>query len=172
MTIKNLNDMPYKNWSGGKTIELFRDQTDFNIRISCAYIDAGESSFSDFSGYKRILHILEGKTALDIQGEKVLLREGQDIYFDGSQKVTSKNDIEVLDFNIIYRSDTVKVDFYRKTKEISLQKVRSMLIFSKEDGTRLYLGDKRLILNKNDFILFDSEIGGCSIEGEFLAVTF
>lgn len=172
MTIKNLKDMPNKKWAGGKTIELFRDQADFNIRISCAYIDIGESVFSDFSGYQRILHILEGKTTLNIDKSEVQLTENQTIYFDGNQDVTSKNDIDVLDFNIIYKKDVIEASFSKKIKETLNKKTDNIFIFSREDGTKLYFKDRILTLNENDFVLLDEKIKEYRIEGSFLAVTF
>lgn len=172
MIIKNLKDMPAKKWAGGKTIELFRDQSDFNIRISCAYIDIGESIFSDFSGYQRILHILEGKTTLNIDKNEVQLAEDQTIHFDGKQDVTSKNDIDVLDFNVIYKKDIIDASFSKITKQTLNKKTDNIFIFSREDETKVYFENSTLTLNKNDFILLDTKIKECIIEGSFLAVTF
>ena len=172
MIIRNLKDMPAKKWAGGKTIELFRDQSDFNIRISCAYIDIGKSIFSDFSGYQRILHILEGKTTLNIDKNEVQLAEEQTIHFDGKKDVTSKNDIDVLDFNVIYKKEVIDASFSKVTKQTLNNKTDNIFIFSRQDETKVYLENSNLTLNKNDFVLLDKKNKGYTIEGSFLAVTF
>lgn len=145
-------DITPNNWSGGTTYELYRDNQDFNIRVSCAYIDIGNSTFSDFSGYNRILTILEGVTSLEVDETPITLSSKDTLTFTGDQHVSSKNSVKVLDFNIIYKESHINLDF-SSIKEVGDH--ASYLVLSLFDNTKLLLTDTTLFLNKYDFIILE-----------------
>ena len=152
MVIKNIRDVKEKKWSGGITRELYRDKEDFNIRISCAEIDPGISNFSDFTGYNRILKILENQVTLEKNNEIISLDSNNYFVFDGSEKILSKNNNTVLDFNVIYKTDKVSVTFKELEKEKKLFIDANALIFSKSSNTTIKVSKEIKNLNKYDFI--------------------
>ncbi len=104
-------DVPIRKWNGGITRELYRDQDDFGVRISCAEIDPGETSFSDFAGYERILLVIEGNVRLERESGTVTIDPGQKLHFSGSEKIQSYNTSRVFDFNVIYSPKLYHVIF-------------------------------------------------------------
>lgn len=170
MEVKNIRDLAFKKWSGGITKELYRDREDFFIRISCAEIDPGESLFSDFTGYERILKILENSVCLTREEEEIVLDSKEIFFFDGAEKIKSKNEKKVLDFNIIHREGAL--EYFEETEgKKNIHFKNKAIVFSKGDGNSLERSCEIIRMDRYDFIIFMS---GDSIDlyGNFLIVTF
>ncbi len=168
--MKNLNDIEGNRWIGGITKELFRDRKDYNIRISCASIDPGESVFSDFTGYKRILKILEGRVELT-RDNKVIDLTPKDIFvFGGEEHIKSKNNIEVLDFNVIYKTDICEVSLIEIKDEKDLDIEGKKLILSKSDGVEVEIEDEPQNMTRYDFIITD--LTRIKVRGDSIVVIF
>lgn len=106
----------YKNnvWSGGTTKELFiypkesnlKDRN-FILRISSASVNDEESTFSTFSGFDRILMILDGKIKISHRKNESEKEEFKELkpfmqdYFFGDD--ITKSIGKCIDFNIIFR---------------------------------------------------------------------
>jgi environmental stress-induced protein Ves len=97
-----------QSWASGTTTELFIyplsanfQQRNFSFRISTATVEAAETTFSDFSNFKRILMVLEGELLVTHEGHySKLLRQFDQDLFDGGWKTNSKG--KVRDFNVIF----------------------------------------------------------------------
>jgi environmental stress-induced protein Ves len=101
--------MPWKN-GGGVTEEIAREppEGDFGWRLSMARIDA-PGPFSDFSGYTRVMALLEGAgLTLQAPGERdrILRRAGDWTRFDGSLAIhCSLHAGSCTDLNLMVRKD-------------------------------------------------------------------
>jgi len=153
MQIMRLRGAPVKRWKGGVTREIYRDEDDFRLRISCAEIDAGEATFSDFSGYERILRIIEGTVLLERKDETVTLGPRQELRFSGNEKIKSSSTSMVLDFNVIYKPELYRVEFI---EVIGKQKIEAShaLIFALD--TTVFSIDREWTLNKHEYLHLDS----------------
>lgn len=169
----NLKNIKGQAWSGGTTKEIYRDREDFHIRISSAVIEAGSSKFSDYSGYRRILKVLEKEVVLTRGSERLNLNRDVTFLFDGHEDIHSENSERVLDFNVIFREDKTRVSFIEVSEGSSLITGDNILIFSLEDNSKTKLGEQSVILDKYDFILL-SEEGSKHVElsGNYLIVTW
>ncbi|MGL6119576.1 MAG: HutD family protein [Fusobacteriaceae bacterium] len=174
--MNNIKNIFGKKWSGGITREIYKDQNDFNIRISCAEIYPGESVFSDFTGYKRILKILENEVILQKNSDKKIFLDKNNVFnFDGSDKVKSKNEDLVLDFNVIYNSNFYEVSFeevngyYSSVK--NKNKGEKVFIFSTEEASILFINNCNLNFQKYDFLLLDFS-SSYKLNGNFIVVKF
>ncbi|QSX30162.1 HutD/Ves family protein [Shewanella cyperi] len=102
------------HWAGGSTTELLISPTsakvadrDFHWRISSARVER-DGPFSDFSGYRRLLLVLEGKgMSLDWQhgedsGQLLLTPDSPAWQFEGEAKVNARLlEGPISDFNLI-----------------------------------------------------------------------
>jgi environmental stress-induced protein Ves len=101
--------MPWKN-GGGVTEEIAREpaEGEFAWRLSMARIDA-PGPFSDFSGYSRVMVLLEGAgLTLQAPGEqdRILRRAGDWTRFDGSLAIhCSLQAGSCTDLNLMVRKD-------------------------------------------------------------------
>lgn len=114
MNIEIIDQQNYltTSWSGGSTTQLYILPTglsvkdDFDLRISSATVCSGESEFSDFSGYKRFLTILQGGMFIKhADCPEQYLTQLQPLFFDGATPTYSRAEQGVVDFNIIWRAD-------------------------------------------------------------------
>lgn len=176
--MNNIKNFIKQKWSGGITREIYRDQENFNIRISCAEIDPGENLFSEFVGYKRILKILENSVTLvknNDRKNKIFLDKTNKFIFQGSDKISSKNEDLVLDFNIIYKLDYAQVCFeeingtYCSTEDISYGEQK--LIFSIENDGIAIINNYNYKFKKYDFLILD-HLDSYSLNGQFILVKF
>lgn len=166
----NLRDMKNKIWSGGITKELYKDTKDYNIRISCAKIESEENIFSDFRGYRRILKILEGKVLLIKGEEEIELIPNKTFIFKGSEHINSKNDLEFLDFNIIYNPEKIEVDIKELTGKNFIDFKGKTLIFSKKNHTTIEINNNFKITDKYDFLITNSN--KIKTNGDLIAISF
>lgn len=173
--MNNMKNLIPKKWSGGITREIFRDKFDFDIRISCAEIYPGENVFSDFTGYKRILKILESNVIIKKNNDRDLFLNPDNIFiFDGSDTVKSINEDLVLDFNVIYKPEFLQVSFEEIKGVYNLYNFDdqgTILIFSLENDNNLFLNDYNSKLEKYDFLILDSPVE-FKLEGKFILIKF
>ncbi|WP_051251622.1 HutD family protein [Psychrilyobacter atlanticus] len=173
MKKKNLEAIVGNRWSGGITKELYRDEKDFNIRISSASIEPGSSKFSDFSGYKRILIILENKVTLTRENETIDLWEEDTFFFDGKDDIGSENEKQVLDFNLIWDPLNIEADLNKISGKNNLFTDKNIFIFSLDKGSNLNFNSKDYTLDKYDFIeILDREYKNMEFKGEFIVINW
>lgn len=160
-----LSDYKEFEWSGGKTTEFYIrprgadfKKRDFDYRLSSATFSGTESTFSDFSGYRR--HILPLKGSLSLKeegGEKRWLKPYQSFRFDGAIKMESENTPDCADFNFIVREGLESdLRVYDKAEDMVLREGATLLIYGSDMGIDfsvrgaylcgLNLSEKRLIL--------------------------
>jgi environmental stress-induced protein Ves len=102
------NQQITSNWSGGTTTQLFiypegADFTarDFLFRISTARVQTETSTFTDLTGFKRILMLLNGNlTIMHNQTITKHLNPFAPHFFDGGWQTSAQG--LVTDFNVIY----------------------------------------------------------------------
>ncbi|KXT85801.1 hypothetical protein STRDD11_00200 [Streptococcus sp. DD11] len=108
-TLLRASDFQVSDWPGGKTRQLFLSPPDghcgsrnFDYRLSTATVEAAESSFSDFSGFHRILMSLDRPLSLQnaSRQEETVLAPFTPYVFEGSDSITSRG--TCTDFNLIY----------------------------------------------------------------------
>ncbi|WP_212638028.1 HutD/Ves family protein [Desulfocicer vacuolatum] len=139
-------DLPWKNGQG-VTRELMIKQTKkdapFDWRISRAVVDR-DGFFSDFSGYDRILIMLEGK-GMDLfcaTGENHKFRSPYDLAQfsgDAGTRATLLNG-PIQDFNIMVRKDrySASVDLFKAQGRYDLEiNATDFLIYAPEHDTFL-----------------------------------
>ncbi|WIO74683.1 HutD family protein [Porticoccaceae bacterium LTM1] len=106
----------HNRWDGGTTTELLigpQGSTlaarDFDVRISCARVEQS-GAFSDFSGYQRLLLILNGELTITHRGEIFCLSAAHEgWHFDGGDKVHAElHSPYVDDFNLFVRPGVMK----------------------------------------------------------------
>lgn len=170
---ENLRNIEGRPWSGGTTREIYRDQEDFNIRISSAVIDPGSSKFSDYSGYRRILKVLEGEVNLERTRDEIKLdREGV-LLFGGEEDIYSENTHSVLDFNVIFREDRVSPSFMEVREKATLITRDKVFILSLEEDSKADFKGSSSAMDRFDLLLFREE-GEKHLEltGNFIVVTW
>ncbi len=165
MEIIRLQEAPMSRWKGGITRELYRDKDDFGLRISCAEIYPGKVPFSDFTGYERILRILEGDVLLDRKTGTIPLGPGQELRFLGNETITSSNTTKILDFNVIYRPELYQVEFADQTGSEKYEPGHA-LIFAIDRIIVTF--QKQWILKKYDYFIVNSS--EFDIQGDYLFV--
>ncbi len=170
---ENLRNIEGRPWSGGTTREIYRDQEDFDIRISSAVIDPGESRFSDYSGYRRILKVLEGEVNLRRSEEEIKLdREGV-LLFGGEEEIYSENTKSVLDFNVIFREERANPSFMEVGGKNTLITRDMVLILSLEEGSKAEVNNHLFTLDRYDLLLLREEREKhLKLTGDFIVVTW
>jgi environmental stress-induced protein Ves len=173
MKKRNLEEITGNKWSGGVTKELYRDMKDFNIRISSASIEPGSSKFSDFSGYKRILIILENKVTLTRGDELIDLYENDIFSFDGKDDIRSKNEKKVLDFNLIWNPLNIEISLNKICGKDNLFTDQNTFIFSLDKGSNLNFNDENYTLDRYEFIeILNREYKNIEFKGEFILINW
>ena len=114
MEIIRKEDFKTSVWSGGLTREVcilpsvgssLQDRN-FDLRVSSAVIHVTESTFSDFTGFTRLILCLDGDITLCVDGQVVTLSDEYLFEFDGAADVTSVNSPGAVDLNVIYKQGT------------------------------------------------------------------
>ena len=121
-------------WAGGITREVcilpaegssLQDRN-FELRVSSAVINTTESTFSDFTGFTRLILCLEGRITLCVEGQTVDLSSDNLFEFDGA----------AVDLNVIYKRGT-RVRARVKHGEHLFTDVERMLVFAIGSQTTL-----------------------------------
>lgn len=175
--IKNLRDISPSLWAGGETKQLFilpeglSVKDDFDIRISVATLFRGESPFTKFKGYNRILTLLSGEIELVQEQREITLKPMESFEFSGVTPISSKVKEISLDFNIIYKEK------YSPIQSISHSVVEKysisshyIFVFSLENNGKIRVNEKEYIMGKYDFFIIKNEknIVELSFLGTFL----
>ncbi len=109
-------DFVTSRWDGGSTTQLMiapkgssLAARDFDFRISCARVEQS-GPFSDFSGYDRLLLILNGQLSLIHNGNTFTLSdESEAWHFAGAERVDATLlSHHVDDFNLFVRPGVMK----------------------------------------------------------------
>ena len=131
-------------WAGGTTTQLyiapegedFKKRT-FAIRLSSATFTDTQSTFSDFSGYNRMIFPLVGSLSVDHScNGKALYERNLAPYeienFSGSWKTESTNTADCADFNLITREGlSSHTEVLREGKSVSPHEGATLLIYSR-----------------------------------------
>lgn len=182
--ITNIQDLAFTKWSGGTTTQLFiqpkgfKVSDDFDIRISSATIRPGDSNFTNFKNHNRFLTILEGW--IDIShpnnGEKegvTRLEKNSPYYFDGAIETVSKSDVEVTDFNVIWKKSisNVKVEILN-LKELTKKEVENgeCFIFVLDNTSSIELNEKDYLVTQGDFIQIKEDKAKMLMKGNFIFI--
>lgn len=96
-------------WSGGQTAEIALwppessyQERDFLWRLSSATVECESSVFTSLHDYNRIIALLGGELALDVEkAGRIDLRPGEPYRFDGGARVESRG--RAVDFNLMLR---------------------------------------------------------------------
>lgn len=104
-------DFNTRNWSGGKTKELYiypedsnYEDRDFQFRISSATVESEESNFTKLQGINRFITPLDGKLKLTHDGDKFIELKPFQIY-EFSGEIDTNSFGKVTDFNLMMRMD-------------------------------------------------------------------
>lgn len=131
-------------WAGGTTTQLyiapegedFKKHT-FAIRLSSATFTDTQSTFSDFSGYNRMIFPLVGSLSVDHScNGKALYERNLAPYeienFSGAWKTESTNTADCADFNLITREGlSSHTEVLREEKSVSPHEGATLLIYSR-----------------------------------------
>ena len=153
------------NWSGGTTSELFiyplganYASRDFLFRISTATVQTETSTFTDLTGFKRILMLLNGNlTITHNQTNTHHLTPFTPHFFDGGWQTNAQG--LVTDFNVIFRPEVnanIEVLKLDTNQQITITNNGTMLFIYVIDGS-LYLEDneEQWHLYEKDFVSTD-----------------
>ncbi len=135
-------------WAGGTTTQLmidppgadFKERT-FRYRLSSATFTGLESTFSDFSGYQRIIFPLVGTLSVDhSSGEQHLygrqLQPYEVEHFSGSWTTRSTNSADCVDFNLIVRNDLAgHLEIVSSEETMALSHRDRLLFYSRDPYT-------------------------------------
>ena len=160
--------MPWKN-GRGVTEEIAIEPNDSKVedsvflwRLSSAEITE-VSPFSKFSGYDRLLTIIEGKgLELNLGLEEKLLQEGKVLRFSGDIEVNAEPvNGKIKDLNLIFRRGMVKaqmthVPFGGKPRSFELH-ANTIFLFAQSGKFKIsaYPGEIQNDLSKGEFLRID-----------------
>ncbi len=149
-----------KNWSGGRTKELYifpenklYENRDFDFRISSATVEVSESTFTSLPNYNRVLMILEGELFIEhINHHSINLKQFDIDEFSGEWETHSKG--KVTDFNLIMNKSLNGNIKLRKIcgKYNTTKKTNEILVFYCYEGTCFINGE---LLNTFDVLIID-----------------
>ncbi len=166
---KDFKRVPWKNGMGFTTelkVHHPLKNEGFTWRLSIAGI-VKDGEFSDFSGYDRILVMLDGNGVVleHDNGKKDILKKRFDsAYFSGNRKTFAKLiDGPVKDFNIIVKRDCCfsKVDITRDTKTHRFNlDTGHFLVYSVDQNIDININNKNtILLPANHLFHFDNSVG-------------
>lgn len=153
------------NWSGGTTTELFiypeganYSARDFLFRISTATVQTETSTFTDLTGFNRILMLLNGDlTITHNQQSTHHLTPFTPHFFDGAWQTNAQG--IVTDFNVIFKPEVdanIEVLQLDINQQISLDNNGNLLfIYVIEGSLDLENNETQWHLNEKDFMSTD-----------------
>ncbi len=172
------------NWSGGTTTQLFiyppeanYTERNFLFRISTATVETETSTFTDLTGFNRILILLNGQLTITHNNNQThVLTPYQPHYFDGGWQTTAVG--KVTDFNVI-SNPAVKAD----VKVVELEANQSTQINTAASWVCLYVTKgvikvlqqkEEITVNENDFLVINSthEIELLALQNSLGVVSF
>ena len=153
------------NWSGGTTTELFiypeganYASRDFLCRISTATVQTETSTFTDLTGFKRILMLLNGNLIVTHnQTNTYHLTPFTTHFFDGGWQTNAQG--LVTDFNVIFRPEVnanIEVLKLDTNQQITITNNGTMLFIYVIDGSLdLEDNEEQWHLNEKDSVSTD-----------------
>jgi environmental stress-induced protein Ves len=153
------------NWSGGTTTELFiypevskYAARDFLFRISTAKVQTETSSFTDLTGFNRILMLLDGDlTITHNQQTTHHLTPFTPHFFDGAWQTNAQG--IVTDFNVIFKPEVnanIEVLQLDINQQITLNNNGNLLFIYLVDGSlNLEDNEAQWHLDEKDFVSTD-----------------
>jgi len=153
------------NWSGGTTTELFiypeganYATRDFLFRVSTATVQTETSTFTDLTGFNRILMLLNGNlTVTHNQTNTHHLTPFTPHFFDGGWQTRAQG--LVTDFNVIFKPEVktnievLKLDI---NQQININNNSNLLFIYLIDGSIvLENNQEQWHLNEKDFVSTD-----------------
>lgn len=153
------------DWSGGKTKELYLFpptsrylNRDFEFRLSTASVSLEETTFSDLSGYHRIIMTLDHPMTLinHTSHKTVDLHPFQAYYFEGSDRIRSIG--KCTDFNFIFNDDYCgKLMAITSNNDPICNSQSIQMVYSLCDVTyQINYGDKQM-LKANHLLVIEKE---------------
>ena len=158
--VQHFKTQPWKNGLGSTQELLIHPASadvaleKFEYRISSAVV-TGSSTFSSFTGYRRIIVLLNGAMTLSHEsqsGEKTtkLLEKLTPHFFSGDDITTAKANSgnEMRDLNFIYRPQKyeVKCEILTGKRELTLHPGKSYFLFSVD--SKMYVEQQEIPANK------------------------
>lgn len=174
MQIDIINPKEYltTKWDGGTTTQLYilpqglTVNDDFMFRISSATVQSGESTFSDFSGYKRFLTVLKGNMFIKVgDAAEQYITKLTPLFFDGAMPTCSRCSDNVIDFNIIWKNTLANVDIgiVDGLRELAGQ---GKVFFYATAQSCLTVNDLIQQVNKGQLVIVSAETLDINIKGE------
>ena len=169
MQIIKYNQQQTANWSGGTTTPLFifpvdadYAKRDFLFRMSTATVETDTSTFTDLTGYQRIIMLLHGQLSITHNNEVThYLKPLISYLFDGAWKTTAIG--KVTDFNVMFKPEVkAHVDV------VLLSANQSTQILASTDFICLYLAKGQISINDNQQIINLTEKDFVVLDGELL----
>ncbi len=168
MQIIKHNQQQTVNWSGGTTTQLFVYPTDaqyternFLFRISTATVETDTSTFTDLTGYQRIIMLLQGELTLTHNKEVTHYLEPLIPHlFDGAWQTEAAG--KVTDFNVMFKPEVnVVVETIRLTtnQHLNSKAVNHFVCCYVVKGKlTINLEHESETLNAKDFMVINEEV--------------
>lgn len=167
LTAVNYVRQPWKN-GGGTTTELARDQTGDRLlwRLSIADVDRS-GPFSDFTGYRRIIMLLEGRgmaLSFDAMQPVVLDRHYRPFAFDGAWRTDCRLlDGPVRDMNLIFDDARIaaSVDIWTPAGVVPVERagIDWTLLLAIDGSFRIDVGGSTTMLGRGEMLRIDGAQG-------------
>lgn len=147
-------------WSGGVTTQIYitpsglTSKDDFNYRISSATVLKGECTFSDFSKYNRFLVILNGEIKISHNDSQYkTLKAFKPYFFDGAAKTKSIAELDIADFNVIYKKDINNLEFNILFDINSFETDKSFFLYNHNDTAVVKTENNKFILKEKEIFI-------------------
>lgn len=176
MQIIKHNQQQTVNWSGGTTTQLFIYPPDaqyaernFLFRISTATVETDTSTFTDLTGYQRIIMLLQGELTLTHNKEvthhlKPLIPH----LFDGAWQTKAAG--KVTDFNVMFKpgvNAVIEVIKLTTNQHLDLNAVNHFVCCYVVKGKlTINLKHESETLNEKDFMVIDDEVLEAHVQTE------
>lgn len=182
ITIKDFRTLPWKNGFGSTQEILIYpngadvNKCDFDYRISSALL-TGESEFSFFKGYRRLLVLLNGSLSLihtnPASGQTLHaeLKDYEPHFFSGNDYTQAKvlGATEIRDFNFILLSEKydVRCEIIKGEKELQLTPQKNYFLFSPNS----VINTQQQSIKPNELGVFTSDVHeSCTIQSATPAI--
>jgi environmental stress-induced protein Ves len=154
------------NWSGGTTTQLFiyppeasYAARNFLFRISTATVETETSTFTDLTGFNRILLLLNGELNITHNNSHtVALKAYQPHSFDGGWHTTAVG--KVTDFNVISNPNiqaqvtVIELDANQSTQLNTT--ANWVCLYVTKGAIKVQQYNEEITINENDFLIIPS----------------
>ena len=154
------------NWSGGTTTQLFiyppeasYAARNFLFRISTATVETETSTFTDLTGFNRILLLLNGELSITHNNHQThYLKPYQPHSFDGGWHTTAEG--KVTDFNVISNPNIqtqVTVIELNANQSTQLNTTANWVcLYVTKGAVKVQQHNEEITVNENDFLIINS----------------